>query len=219
MPAMNVLKRALMAGVASVGLFAVAAAPAHTLIPTGWAGGHQSVSVVNPTYGGEAGGFAGTWDGNAIQFWCYELGQSFTFNHSYTDYSLGTPTNEDLLSKLFQEAYAHALDDAQHSAAFQLAIWEILYDSDLNLFSGMGTFHTTRTANATDLLAQSWLDGLAGFSDNGDIVLYHSADHQDFIGRKPPGDLPEPAPLALIGLGVVAMLVAKRRRGDGEPRA
>jgi hypothetical protein len=103
-----------------------------------------------------------------------------------------------------------ATTSAINSAAFQLAVWEILYDDDLSLFSG--SFHTNRVGNATDALAESWLAGLGGFSDKGEIILYQSGEHQDFIGRRPSSDVPEPGPVALIGIGLVAMLVFTRRR-------
>ena len=103
-----------------------------------------------------------------------------------------------------------ATASAMNSAAFQLAVWEILYDDDLSLFSG--SFHTNRTGNATDALAETWLEGLGGFADKGDIILYTSGDHQDFIGRRPSSDVPEPGPVELIGIGLVAMLASARRR-------
>ena len=185
-----------------------------TLILTNFVGPggayHQGVDITTPAYSGQAGGFVGTWDGNPIQVWCYELGQTFNFGVAYTGYSIGTPANEGLLSALFQEAYAMATTSAMNSAAFQLAIWEILYDGDLSLYSG--SFHTNRVANATDLLAQTWLDGLGGFSDKGDIILYTAASIRTSSVAGRPSDVPEPAPLALLGLGLVAMLVSHRRQ-------
>ncbi len=189
----------LLAGVAAcAALVGVTGAQGSTLILTNFVGPggayHQGVDITTPAYSGQAGGFVGTWDGNPIQVWCYELGQTFNFGVAYTGYTIDTPANEGLLSALFQEAYAMATTSAMNSAAFQLAIWEILYDGDLSLFSG--TFHTNRVGNTTDALAQTWLDGLGGFTDKGDIILYTDREHQDFIGRRPSSDVPEPAPLA-----------------------
>jgi len=210
-------KRLLTAIAACAALAGLGSVQAHTLLLTNFVGPggayHQGVDVNAPAYGGQAGGFVGTFDGNPIQVWCYELTQTFSFGTTYTDYTIGTPANEGLLSALFQEAYGDAQASALNSAAFQLAIWEILYDGDLSLFTG--TFHTNRVGNPTDLQAEIWLAGLGGFSDKGDIILYHSGDHQDFVGRTPPTDrsLPEPGPLALIGAGLLAMLVSRRARG------
>ena len=206
----------LLSGIVAGSAFVGVAAQAHVLELTNFVGPggvfHQGVNVSNPNYGGQAGGFVGTFDGSPIQVWCYEIGQTFSFGVTY-DYTLGTPTHEGLLSALFQEAYSMATTSAMNSAAFQLAVWEIEYGSGLNLFATGGTFHTNRIGNATDALAQSWLDGLGAFSDKGDIILYHSPDHQDFIGRGVSTDAPEPGPLPLIGAGLVAMLVTSRRRG------
>ncbi len=86
-----------------------------------------------------AGGFVGTWNGDPLQFWCAELTQTFSFNHlpAY-DYTASIPNNATftMLGQLFHEGYATALDSAKNSAAFQLAIWEILYDGDLDLSAG-----------------------------------------------------------------------------------
>ena len=216
---MKTTKKLLTGIAACAALVGAGSVQAHALLLTNFVGPggayHQAVDVTTPAYSGQAGGFVGTFDGNPIQVWCYELGQTFNFGTTYMDYTLGTPANEGLLSALFQEAYGDAQSSALNSAAFQLAVWEILHDGDLSLYSG--TFHTNRVGNATDLQAETWLAGLGGFSDKGDIILYSSPEHQDFIGRKPPSDrdvdLPEPGPLALIGVGLVALLVSRRARG------
>jgi len=212
---MNAGKRLLSVALAGAACAGAACAGAHTLDLTSFVGPggayYQNVDVTTPPYSGVAGGFVGTFDGSPIQVFCYEIDQEFYFGVTYNEYTIGTPSNEGLLSALYQEAYGMATTSAMNSAAFQLAVWEILYDDDLSLFSG--AFHTNRVGNATDALAQSWLDGLGGFSDKGDIIFYHSDEHQDFIGRRVSTDAPEPGPLALIGAGLLAMLATTRRRG------
>ena len=216
---MNARKRLLSVVLAGAACTAVAPAGAHTLDLTSFVGPggtyYQNVDVTTPAYSGVAGGFVGTFDGSPIQVFCYEIDQEFYFGVTYNEYTVGTPTNEGLLSALYQEAYGMATTSAMNSAAFQLAVWAILYDDGLSLYSG--SFHTNRVGNATDALAESWLAGLGAFSDKHDIVLYHSGDHQDFIGRDPPSDVPEPGPLALIGAGLLAMLGTARRPREIAP--
>ncbi len=169
-----------------------------------------------------AGGFSGTFDGTPIQFWCAELTQFFTPGNSYV-YTPSVPNNATftLLGQLFHEAYGAALGDAEHSAAFQLAVWEIIYDGDLDLLSGGFRVTGDHGHAATVTLAQGWLDNLGSFSDNYDITLLSNADHQDFItgGGLPRQDAPEPASLLLvvIGLAVMAMGAMRRRSAQFAP--
>jgi len=209
------IRKLLLASILGLGVALPAAAG--ILHPTGFANGYQ-VFGLSTGQTVEAGGFVGTWDTGSgpdpIQFWCAELSQTFSFNHSYI-YNASIPNNATytMLGQLFHEAYAVALSDTEHSAAFQLAIWEILFDPDLNL-SG-GTFKVTNNHGhgATVTLAQGWLDNLGSFTDNWDIVHLANESHQDFITGIPlRREVPEPAPLALIGVGIVAMMIASRRR-------
>jgi hypothetical protein len=163
-----------------------------------------------------AGGFSGTFDGNPIQFWCAELTQFFTPGNSYV-YTESLPNNATftMLGRLFHEAYGIALSDTQHSAAFQLAIWEILYDNDLDLLSG-GFMVTDNHGHATTVaLAQGWLDSLGSYTDNYDVLLLSNEAHQDFITPGlPHQDAPEPASgwLACTGLAALAIVSMRRRR-------
>ena len=216
----TLLQRALVAGALATSLGLATPVQAGVLIGTGYAIGSQSFGL---SIGGSpgAGGFVGTFDGDPIQFWCAELTQNFAFNHSY-NYTPSIPNDATytLLGRLFHEAYGSALSDTTHSAAFQLAIWEIIYDGDLDL--SVGGFRVTDPKGhaATVALAQTWLNNLLNYSDNYDVVLLHNADRQDFItGSCCKRDAPEPASTALVGAGLLAMIVGWRRRPRKAPLA
>jgi len=209
------IRKLLLAGVLSLGVTIPAAAG--TLHPTGFANGYQLFGLsTGQTV--QTGGFVGTWDTGGgpdpIQFWCAELTQTFSFGHSYI-YTPSIPSNATytMLGQLFHEAYGVALTDTEHSAAFQLAIWEILFDPDLNLLAGAFRVTNNHGNGATVTLAQGWLDNLGNFTDNYDIVHLANESHQDFITGIPPRhETPEPAPLALVGTGIAALIIASRRR-------
>ena len=215
---MVAIKRAIsgLAVCAALVLAPAAQADFHT---NGYANGSQQF-VLSMGGSQNAGGFTGTWDGDPIIFWCVELTQFFSFGSTYV-YSASLPNNATftLLGKLFTEAYGSALSDTSHSAAFQLAVWEIFFDGgNLNLTSGGFKVTNDNGNGATVTLAQQWLDGLANTPDSYDIYFLHNDAHQDFITSThvrvpvPPGQVPEPAPIALLGAALLAALFFTRRR-------
>lgn len=199
------------------------------LDPTGFAAGSPEsfsvhTAIVDPV---ATGAFAGTLDGNPIVFFCFELTQTFSFNppspyYTYDDslLSLTDPTKANYLSELFTEGFTHALDSPSNSAAFQLAVWEILGETtpgdvnspDGNFYVTDNHGHGTTQTNANALLA--------GLPSSGTyaIHLLHSPDRQDFIYGVPPLlQTPEPASVLLIGAALGAMFFGlrnvSRRRG------
>jgi len=188
-----------------------------TFHTTGYAVGAQQFGL---SMGGSpnAGAFKGTWGGDPIIFWCIELDQYFSFGQDYT-YKASLPNNAlfSLLGKLFTETQGSELSDTKHSAAFQLAIWEIVYDSG-NLKLDSGSFKVTNDYlhPETVELAQEWLDGLAGGKDKYDVYLLSNDAHQNFITTHqvtpppPPAELPEPPVLALLGIALGAGWFARR---------
>jgi hypothetical protein len=223
--AMNILsfaRRALIVLTAGTALCAAPLAMANpvTLIPSGFANGSESFNVSVPTVldpnAVPAGAFTGTLDGNPITFFCFELTQSFGFGNLYSyDDSIQTGGKYDTLSELFTEAFATSTLTTLNSAAFQLAVWEILEETtpgSLSPGAGQGTFYVTNDhGNTTTVTAANAL--IAGLPATGlyTIHLLHNADSQDFVyGTLPLRQVPEPAPLMLIGAAMVALFTMRR---------
>jgi hypothetical protein len=216
-------RRALLAVISGVTIAAAPLVSGASLVPTGFANGYQAFNVNVPTVVDPSalatGAFAGTLDGNPIVFFCFELSQSFYFNPSppYTyDDSVVSGGKYDELSELFTEGFAGALATPASSAAFQLAVWEILEEATPGSLSpgvGQGSFYVTNdygiptTVGAADTL-------LAGLPSTGvyTIHLLSNADNQNFVyGVRPlRQELPEPAPLMLIGAAMIALFAMRR---------
>jgi hypothetical protein len=217
-------RRALLTVVSGVAIAAAPLVSGASLVPTGFANSYQTfnvnvATVVDPN-ALATGAFAGTLDGSPIVFFCFELSQSFYFNPSpaYTyDDSIVSGGKYDALSELFTEGFAAALATPASSAAFQLAVWEILEETTPGSLSpglGQGNFYVTNDYGIpTTVGAANTL--LAGLPSTGvyTIHLLSNESNQNFIyGTRPlRQELPEPAPLALIGAAMVALFAMRRR--------
>ena len=210
----------LAAGAAlCVAPLSVAGPVAVDLTATGFANGSQSFDVTAPTATNvPTGAFTGTLDGNPIVFFCFELTQYFSFGPAtlaYEDSILPSGPQYTALSELFTEGFASVLspNPVSNSAGFQLAIWEILYDSPPSSLND-GSFYVTNDHGNTTAVtrANTLLAGLSGSQALYTIHLLHNEDSQDFIYGVPPlqQQIPEPAPLLLIGAALVAMMFGLR---------
>ena len=106
------------------------------------------------------------------------------------------------------------MSDAQHSAAFQIALWDVLFDNDANIstYGGAGQFGLSAGNAATIVIAQGYVAGLGGGNPQFPLTQLTSREHQDFVTPGTPGLVPEPSPLPLLGAGLAVMLFAMRRR-------
>ena len=213
------------------------AAHANTLDTTGWLHGSivETVHQNALTETVNTGGFTGVWhSGGApdvltpITFWCFELTQYFSPGTSYTGYTaaaLVSPVATQL-AQLFEEAFPLASTSAINSAAFQLAIWELEYDSSsLNVNTGAPFYATGGDPDGTSArnTANMWLQHLGNYTGAAwTITRLSNTQHQDFIvGNMQPTlrQLPEPPmlPLLLTAMGAAALLESRRRlRTRGE---
>ena len=226
----SVIRLASTLSLASACFLGAPAAQAFPLVGNGFANGSENFLltasfplVENPV---PAGGFTGTFAGNSILFWCADLTRTFSFGTGY-DYTASLYVNNNL-SRLFTEVGGSAAATAttNSSAAFQLAIWEILYEgTTVSPYSlGTGDFKVTNDFGNTAAVTQAnaWLAALGAFAPSTTLIWLSNDTHQNFVTDTTiPSRLlvPEPLPLSLVGLGLLAMIFVTRRQTKQAPRA
>ena len=152
-----------------------------------------------------AGGFEMTGDTSPLDpfvAWCLELGVSL--EQGEATYHKTSIAYDEMyrVQKLFDSGYSTDLNTpgsatAEDSAAFQAALWEVVYDDDWDLTTGdfqASDDSVTGIVDAANLL----LDAAEGYDDGQKWFLneYAIDDRQDLIGASP---VPAPAGVLLIG--------------------
>jgi len=206
---------------AAVALTLASPALADTVTFPGYLHGSQSVTFTVPnqstpgttTNTVSAGGFATVVNGGTtFETYCVDLYQTLSFGTTYNDYTnVGS-------GHVFANSHAYAdlgrlygvagsILDAVHEAAFQMAVWEIAYETSGTYGLGTGAATFSASAGATTL-ATGWLASIANAPAGPAIGVFESRSHQDVIYAP----VPEPETYLMMVIGLAGMTAMTRRR-------
>jgi len=177
-----------------------------------------SITAPNAVASGtvSAGGFATILNGSpSFVTYCVDLYQHISFGTLYSDYTAPGSTHVFANNRAYADLgrlYANAgvVDTSIEEAAFQIAVWEIAYETTPGAYalgSGAASFSGGSAAGGALGLASTWLSGL-GNDAGRSISVIESTEHQDVIFAP----VPEPSSYMLMLAGLLAMVEISRRK-------
>jgi len=217
--------------VLSAGLTYAPLAHADTLKATGFTIGSQDVTLTSPGFVLGPTVHAGALNLNppvGVIAYCIDIFQTISLGATYTDYTTSSlaadagisAARKTKVAQLFHGFYDSSLASSTNTAAFQLALWEIVFETGpaLNVDKadlvnrGVTYAGSPNTPSNVISLADTWLGGLSSFSSDLDgFTTYRSGYHQDLIsyhGEKVPG--PATWVMLAAGLGLIGFRARRR---------
>lgn len=220
---MNTKIKSTVIAAAVAGLFVAQSAVADTLTWNGgFAYGSAPVTISAPISGTFSGGAFTMTDtttgGPSFAAWCVDIfdgmaaTQNYTFKSGATFYS-ADPGKATALSHLASNWLSAATTSASNSAAFQLAVWEIVNETSGGTYSlTAGNFRGTSSTAAVLTEANLMLANLTGtLTYTTNIWAQNTAHSTQDLAVFAPVPEPESYAMMLAGLGMMGF-VARRRK-------
>jgi hypothetical protein len=158
--------------------------------------------------------------GGSFAAWCVDIyswlntsasGSNYTLT-SGTAFYLGSPDKVTALERLASQHLA-SLSTVSDSGAFQLAVWEIAYETGASYNLGTGAFQVGSATGGAIATANNWLAALGNSAPTMALSVWASGSSQDLAVFAAPVPESEIYAMMIAGLGLLGFVARRRNRG------